>query len=130
MGHYVIAPTLPGAKTLILHSSLASNPVSAVKSSALKEDWQPFNYLYLVVYPADKEAELLGILGDQAGAEENYRQALEKASLDMRSVQDMGSYFAWFNRGTSLTYLDDYQGAAEAYDQAAEIYAQLPPTAP
>jgi tetratricopeptide (TPR) repeat protein len=113
MGHYVIAAGYhQGAQeTLILYSSMASEPVSAVKSPALEEDWQPFNYLYLVVYPAEKEAELLRILGDQSGAEENYRQALEKASQDMHSGAD----------------LDDYQGAAEAYDQAAEIYAQLPP---
>ncbi len=33
--------------------------------------------------------------------------------------------FAWFNRGTNLVYLDDYAGAAAAYDEYFGLYATL-----
>ncbi len=35
-------------------------------------------------------------------------------------------YFAWYNRGTNLVALQDYTGAAQAYDKAFELYAKLP----
>lgn len=35
-------------------------------------------------------------------------------------------YFAWFNAGTSLVYLNDYTGAALAYDTAFGMYPQIP----
>jgi tetratricopeptide (TPR) repeat protein len=39
------------------------------------------------------------------------------------SVTD--AFFAWFNKGTSHVNLTQYAEAAEAYDKAFEIYAEL-----
>jgi tetratricopeptide (TPR) repeat protein len=35
-------------------------------------------------------------------------------------------FFAWFNLGSNLVYLQDYAGAAQAYDSAFALYASLP----
>jgi len=35
-------------------------------------------------------------------------------------------FFAWFNRGTNLVYLQDHAAAAQAYDTAFALYAALP----
>ena len=34
-------------------------------------------------------------------------------------------FFAWFNRGSNLVYLQDYAGAAQSYDTAFSLYAGL-----
>ena len=42
------------------------------------------------------------------------------------SLTGREQFFAWFNRGTNLVYLQDYASAAQAYDTAFSLYADLP----
>ncbi len=79
--------------------------------------WRHFNYTYLVIYPPDREAELLDILGPAADEEANYRAAAQRASDEIFSSTGRPRFFAWFNRGTNLAALQDYAGAAAAYDE-------------
>ncbi len=44
----------------------------------------------------------------------------------MPTLSGRDLFFAWFNDGLSLVGLQDYIAAAEAFDQAFEIYAQIP----
>jgi tetratricopeptide (TPR) repeat protein len=87
--------------------------------------WQSFNYTFLVVYPSEREAELLGILGSLADSNTQYPISLEIAEEQIATSTGLPLYFAWFNKGTSLVGLGDYTGAAAAYDMAFSIYAQL-----
>lgn len=89
-------------------------------------NWRAFNYIYLVIYPPDREAEVLAILGPQADETENYRYAAQKASDEIFASSGREQYFAWYNRGTNLMLLQDYAGAAEAYDQAFALYPSIP----
>ncbi len=89
--------------------------------------WRHFNYTYLVIYPPDREAELLDILGPAADEEANYRAAAQRASDEIFSSTGRPRFFAWFNRGTNLAALQDYAGAAAAYDEAFALYASLDP---
>jgi len=88
--------------------------------------WRDFNYAYLVIYPPEREAELLSILGPQADPIYNYRHAAQIASEETQQLSGRDQFFAWFNLGTSLAMLQDYPGAAAAYDQAFAHYAYLP----
>jgi RNA polymerase sigma factor (sigma-70 family) len=101
-------------------------PDGAERFSELEPGWRVFNYLYILVYPAHQEARLLEALGSQAVAEENFRQAAQRASEEIYSLLGVDKFFAWFNRGTSLSFLDDYTGAALAYDEAFAIFESLP----
>jgi len=92
----------------------------------LTAGWRAFNYLYLVVYPEREEAKLMEALGSQADPAENYRQAARKAEEEIYSLSGVNRFFAWFNRATSLAYLEDSNGAAQAYDQAFALYWNLP----
>ena len=89
--------------------------------------WRHFNYQYLVIYPDDREAELLGMLGADANADTNLRNAAQQASDEIFSTSGRDQFFAWFNRGTNLMELQDYSGAAAAYDEAFNIYSGLDP---
>jgi hypothetical protein len=88
--------------------------------------WRDFNYVYLVAYPPEREAEVLGILGAHADQEANFKLAAEKAMEETATLSGRDLYFAWFNLGSSRVALQEYLSAAEAYDQAFSLYASLP----
>jgi hypothetical protein len=87
--------------------------------------WRDFNHVYLVVYPPDREAEVLSILGPQADPVYNFQQAAQVATKETKQLSGRDLYFAWFNLGTNLSQLQDYTAASAAYDQAFAQYAKL-----
>ena len=88
--------------------------------------WRDFNYVYLVIYPPEREAEILSILGPHADPAYNYQHAAQLARDETALLSGRDLFFAWFNLGTNLLALGDYPGSAQAYDQAFAIYAALP----
>ncbi|HHH83026.1 MAG TPA: tetratricopeptide repeat protein, partial [Chloroflexi bacterium] len=96
----------------------------------LERYWRHFNYTYLVIYPPAREEEVLQLLGPHVDETYNMEYAAQKASDEIFRLSGREQFFAWFNRGTSLMRLQDYGGAAAAYDQAFQIDAQLAITDP
>ena len=90
------------------------------------DEWRSFNYTYLVVYPLEKENDVLNLLGRDADETRNYQDALKKAQDEIYETTGVNQFFAMFNYGTNLVYLRDYTGAAKAYDQAFLMYDALP----
>ncbi|OGO25710.1 MAG: hypothetical protein A2136_04870 [Chloroflexi bacterium RBG_16_54_11] len=88
--------------------------------------WRSFDYLFLVVYPVEKEAQLLALLGDYADLDWSSGRALEIATQELSAMTGVEQYFAAFNAGTSHVYLKQYVDAAYAYDNAFQLYAGLP----
>lgn len=126
MGHYqVVTGYDDAARQYITQDSYfrADYPVSY---DQFVQDWRSFNYVFLVIYPVDREAEVLHLLGPLADETEAFRSALEVASREAFTTNGNDQFFAWYNRGTSLVNLQDYRGASEAYDQAFRLYADLP----
>jgi hypothetical protein len=91
--------------------------------SIYQEGWREFNYLFMVVYPADREADVINLLGPWADDRWATQHALELAQQDISSLDDNNLFFAWFNKGTSHVALQEYADAATAYDQAFATYA-------
>ncbi len=88
--------------------------------------WRGFNYVFLIVYPPEREAEVLNLLGPWADASWAARHALQIAEREMQDMTDIDLFFAWFNKGTSHVQLLEYADAAAAYDYAFQLYATLP----
>jgi tetratricopeptide (TPR) repeat protein len=79
-----------------------------------------------VVYPPDYENDVLNALGSLADETNSYRVAYDYALAETTTLTDpRDRYFAYFNVGTSLVKLQDYQGAAAAYDTAFSIYPDI-----
>ena len=97
-----------------------------VPYSDLQKAWRAFNNVLIVVYPAEKENDVLNALGplatDAAANRIAYNRAVDEAT-SLPAVRDR--YFAWFNAGTSLVNLQDYVGAAQAYDTAFSLYPEI-----
>lgn len=81
--------------------------------------WQNFNRTFIVLYKPEDETTVRNILGDRADVNKAAEIAAETARSEARTnPQDA---FAWFNLGSSLTRLGDYEKAAAAFDYARSL---------
>lgn len=90
------------------------------------QGWRAFDYVFLIIYPAEREAELFQVLGnwlDETWAAQN---AVRIAEQEVQTTSGIDQFFAYFNLGTSNYLLTEYGQAALAYDQAFSLYNQLP----
>ena len=94
------------------------------KYEEYQDGWRSFNYLFMVIYPADRETEVLNILGPWADEDWAARHALEIASQEINELEGNNLFFAYFNKGTSHVLLNQYSDAAIAYDQAFNQYSK------
>ena len=131
MGHYAYVTGYDDKQDLIIYQDTyqpaGSEPGEnrKIKVSTFIEGWRAFNYVFVVVYPVDKESEVLALLGPLADDEQAARQALMVAQSEAQTLSDIDQYFAWFNVGTSHIALFQYADAAIAYDYAFNLYANL-----
>ena len=127
MGHYEVITGYDDGRSRFTAQDSYIMPDLPVSYDDVEEYWRNFNYTFLVVYPPERETELLSILGPLADEEASNRIAAQMASDEIYATTDRDQFFAWFNRGSSLVSLRDYQGAAQAYDAAFKLYASLEP---
>lgn len=99
------------------------------------QGWWAFDNAYYLIYPPEEETKVMWILAgqgnayerDQSDAHTNFINAIETTSERIYSASTpLQRFYAWFNRGTALTYVDDYTWAAEAFDTAFEAYKEIP----
>ena len=94
-------------------------PDKKIPYEQLEAEWKPFNYLYLVVFLPEREAEMQALLGANWDRDANRQNALARAQD--ATAQDPNDAFAWFNVGSNLVYFERYEEANAAYDQARQI---------
>ncbi len=82
------------------------------------EGWRAFNYVFIIVYQPEREAELFQVLGNWVDENWAFQKALDTALQESTTLTGIDQFFAWFNLGTSYGLLTDYGRGAEAYDQA------------
>jgi uncharacterized protein YvpB len=82
-------------------------------------DWRAFNYVFIVVYPQDKQNDVINLLGQLWNEDTANQIAYDRALAETSSLTDPYlQYFAWYNLGSSCVAKQDYSGAASAYDTA------------
>lgn len=94
--------------------------------SDLEQAWRSFNFVLIVVYPPEKENEVLKALGPLATEEGAYKVAYDRALQETTSLTGVrDKFFAWFNAGASLVGLQDFTAASTAFDTAFGIYPEI-----
>ncbi|MCX7609864.1 MAG: C39 family peptidase [Anaerolineales bacterium] len=88
--------------------------------------WRAFNYVFIVVYPPEREAELFQALGPWLSETWAAQKALQIAQQETQTLNGIDQFFAWFNLGTSYGLLTEYGQGALAFDTAFQIYNSLP----
>jgi hypothetical protein len=125
MGHYEVLTGYDDGKGRFIAQDSYIQADFPVPYEKLLGEWQAFNYVFVVIYPPEREAEAAAVLGPWWDEAESYRLAAQKASEEVFASNGRAQAFAWFNRGTSLVRLQDYAGAAQAYDEYFKLYATL-----
>jgi hypothetical protein len=127
MNHYAVVSGFSDDTQEIIAQDPAYPANLHIKYDTFIQDWRGFDFIFMVVYPSEKEKDLMSVLGDYADEGNSYRIAYNKATQDINSTSGVDTVFAWFNRGASQVNLQDYTGAADSYDEALAAYAKLPP---
>ena len=132
MGHYAFITGYDDTNQVIIYQDSYQpepetnpGPNRRMGYEAFVEGWRAFNYVFVVVFPAEKQAEVLALLGPLADETQANRRALEIAKAESQTLYGIDQFFAWFNIGTSHVDLLEYADAATAYDYAFSLYAQL-----
>jgi hypothetical protein len=126
MGHYNFVTGYDDDRQILIVQDSYIKENYQVDYSLLGEEWLSFNYTYILIYPPEKEAEVLTLLGPDADEITNIQSALEKASAEIYQTEGTNQFFAWYNYGTNLVKLQDFGGAAQAFDNALAVYNSLP----
>lgn len=126
MGHYNVVTGYSNEDQEFIIQDSYYTPDYKVAYDLLDREWRSFNDIFLIVYPSDKETQLFEVLGDYTDEAASYQIAAQNASDEIYKLEGTDKFFAWYNRGTSLVGLNDYYGAAAAYDEAWSYYATLP----
>ena len=125
MGHYVLVTGYSDSDKQFTLQDSYYGPDQIMKYQDLESYWRAFNFTYIVIYPVERRKEVMAILGPHADEENNDRDAAQKASDEIYRLSGRDQFFAWFNRGTNLVRLQDYAGAAAAYDEAFALYPSI-----
>jgi tetratricopeptide (TPR) repeat protein len=128
LGHYQIISGYDNANSRFLVYDSYEGPAEAwgVPYEVIGQFWRHFNYIYVVVFPPERAAEVQSILGPNSDPVQNFQYAAQLALNETATLTGREQFFAWFNLGTNLLNLQDYAGAAQAYDNAFALYAALP----
>lgn len=132
MGHYLFVTGYDDSQSaFIVQDAFYNDNESPGKNKLYPYDdfqstWRSFNFLFFVVYPPDREAEMFGLLGPWLDPAYGLRYSLELNQDFLQTATDADRFFTLFSIGTAYVGLQDYSAAAQAYDQAFAVYATLP----
>jgi tetratricopeptide (TPR) repeat protein len=128
LGHYEIISGYDEANSqfIVYDSYIGPDYAYPIPYSEVANYWPHFNNVYVVIYPPDREAQVMALLGPQADPSYNFQYAAQKATDEATVLTGRDQFVAWYNRGSNLVYLGEYAAAAEAYDTAFAIFATLP----
>ena len=132
MGHYAFVTGYDDIEGDIIYQDTYQpdpktnpGPNRHIKYSTFTEGWRAFDFIFVVVYPVDKESQVRSLLGPYADDQWASQHALTIAQTETQTLADIDRFFAWFNVGTSHIALLQYADAATAYDYAFNVYAGL-----
>ncbi len=127
MGHYLFTTGYDDAKSefIVQDAYLKPGKDMRVDYKTYIDGWRGFDYLFMLVYPPEREAEVFDLLGPYADPQWANQRALQIAEEEIQTQTGIDEFFAWFNKGTSHVNLLEYNEAALAYDKAFSLYAQL-----
>jgi tetratricopeptide (TPR) repeat protein len=118
-GHYLLLTGYDDDTQAFIAQDTFRSPDRNVAYQSVQENWQAFNYVYILVYRDDQEDLVKSILGSDWDPDINRQKALELAQSQAET--DPENAFTWFNLGSNLVYFERYQEAAQAYDTARQI---------
>jgi len=124
MGHYLFITGYDNAQGIVITQDSYLGPNTIIDFDSLIHQWRAFNFVYLVAFPWERQAEVLSLLGPDADLEANRLATLNLAKEETQTLADQDLAFAYFNLGSAHVARYEYIDAADAYDMAR--YLGLP----
>jgi hypothetical protein len=124
MGHYLLIKGYDDATEVFITNDSFLGQDRHYTYDHIDEFWRHFNRVYIVLYSMEREEEVLGLLGTDGDAQQNYVNAL--ASARAEAIANPEDPFAWFNMGTNFVGLGMMTEAAVAFDQSRNVGGGLP----
>jgi tetratricopeptide (TPR) repeat protein len=90
-----------------------------VSYAELDRQWREFNRNYILLFRPEDGRAINHLLASQLDDQQMWTDAVTRAQTELQAEPE--DAFLWFNLGTSLTALGDYERAAVAFDQARAI---------
>ncbi len=126
MGHYQFVTGYDDTNGVVIaQDTYLDGPNFPIPYDEFMEGWRSFNYVFVVVYPAERESEVLTLLGPLANASDAAHHALAVAQEESQRLSGIDRFFSYFNIGTSHVALQQYGDATYAYDFAFQLYNGL-----
>jgi hypothetical protein len=117
--HYLLLTGYNDATQIFIAQDTYRGPDRKISYEQLDSDWQPFNYVYMVVYLPEQEEQIKSLLAADWDLDRNRQKALDVAQA--AAAIDPSNAFAWFNIGSNLVYFGRYEESNVAYDKAREL---------
>lgn len=127
-GHYLLAAGYDdAARQLFVYDSLIWDIPTETNSPQgdqysyddLAIFWPQFNRAYIVLYTPEQAGLVASILGPAVADDQMWRAAQAQAQADIGA--DQSNAFYWFNLGSALNALRQYDQAATAFDEARTL---------
>ena len=117
--HYLLLNGYDDSTQTFTAQDAYRGPDKKIPYDQVKSEWEPFNYVYMVVYLPDNEEQIKSIIGPNWDPGINRLNALDRA--EAASKADPSDAFAWFNVGSNQVYFGKYDEANVAYDKARQL---------
>lgn len=126
MGHYVVVNGYDDAwSALITQDSLIMADFPIPYHDLNTRWWRDFNFVYLVVFPPEREHEVASILADDYDPLLNLQRTLQKTEAELPLLTERDLFFGLLNQAETLHRLGRNDEAVTAFDQAFTHYNTL-----
>jgi len=114
IAHFRIVTGWDDAKQIIIQNDSYEGKNKQFKYSEWLSEWQPYNYVYIVVYQPDQEAKVKAILGEEWEEEGAWQRAYDRATQEARL--NPGLIYPVFNQVTSLYHLGRFDESVRLFE--------------
>ena len=126
MGHYVVVSGYDDAWSALITQDLLIMPDLPLPYNDIEAHWwRDFNRPVLVVYPPEREDEVLTIFGEERDNTRNLELTLAETENEIPVLEGRDLFFALFNKAALQYLLNDPNQAAGTFDQAFALYNTL-----
>lgn len=118
-GHYLLISGYDDRVRQFTAQDSEIGPDQKIVYDVLEDNWQSFNYVYILVFKPEQIDLVNSLLGPEVDVDVNRQYALNSAEKETQTNPQ--NAYAWFNYGSNLVYFERYHEAALAYDKARSI---------
>jgi hypothetical protein len=118
-GHYLLLTGYNDMDEVFSAQDSFKGPDQMVPYPQLRDGWQAFNHVYMVLFPADQRPQIERLFGEDYDPIRNREKTLAAVRKTVESEPE--NAFAWFNLGTNSLFFERYGEAAAAFDRALSL---------